>query len=301
MSATHGLLGILLVGEDAGTLGAEAYQQRKGEDERGHAEVLHPLLPDVDVKLGNEQDANEHEDVVAHLGVVDKGDGHREGRQQRAQPVALLVDEVEAAYNDGHQRDGGRFGDVPCRDDDKEIRRQSDGQRSHDAEPLVHLERPEQDEETDEIDHQDGRRGALLMAGQRNLLQRLEQGGRLVVSSAYLVVGHTAEHAARPEAVVARLVVVLLHLLHGSLEVAGVACVDDLTLQRGGTVDAGDGCEDDDGRDVGAETVQKLHSNSDLRLLACKDRVSRAKKQIIFDFFRGDPYLKASEGGLKIG
>ena len=261
VSAAHGLLGILLVGKHVGTLGAEAYQHGKGEDERGEAKVLHPPLLDVDVQLGTEQDADEHADVVAHLRMVDKGNGDREGCQQGTQPIALLINLVKAAYRNSHQGDGGRLGDMSCWNNDKELRGEADGQRPHDAEPGIHLERPEQDEETDEIDDEDGWRGALSVSGEGDFLQGSKQGGRLVVSAANLVVGHAAEHAARPEAVVARLVVVLLHLLHGSLVMAGVASIDDLPVQRGGTIDAGDGCKDDNGRNVGAESVQKLHSN----------------------------------------
>ena len=187
--------------------------------------------------------------------MVDKGNGNREGCQQGSQSVALLIYQVEASYRNGHQGDSGRLGDMACWNNNKEIGGEADGQRTHDAEPGIHLECPEQDEEADEIDDEDGWCGALLMSGKGDFLQGSQQGVRLVMASANLVVRHAAEHATRPKAIVACLLVILLHLLHGPFIVAGVARIDDQTLKRGSTINAGNSHKEDNGSNVCTKTV----------------------------------------------
>ena len=236
MAATHGLVGVFLIGKDVSATHAHTDSKGSKEDNGCYSKMLPLFCLGCDCHLGKEEYAHEHAHIVTHLRVLEETDIGEKHHQQRAPGVILSIYQYHANQHQGHPGNGIGLAVVRGGYDDKEIRRHCHRKGTCHAEPVLNLESAQQKVESDEEIEENKEYISVSPAKHPPYGFQYFINGKSAVC-ANLVVGHTGEHAARPEAVVTGLLMELMRLLTRGGTIDVVTGVNDFALYSGPIVD----------------------------------------------------------------
>ena len=231
LASAHGLACVFRICEHVRAV--RAHSQAEGDHEYGGADehVAPLLLFQVEDELDNPHHGYEHAVIEEHLWVLGGSRSHEQRGEDTSQDILLLAEyQIERSQDHGGVRDGPGLGYMARPYDYQEIRGQAHGYGPHYAQPFVHVETAQADEEAQEI-HEDDPGGVVGLV--KDCVNRAENILRGVMASSDLVVWHSAEHGSVPESPVSGQVMVYQGLVRCSRKILLVSGKEDLAFELG--------------------------------------------------------------------